>query len=136
MIKNYFYLTVGILSILFTISHTWNGLTATLPVLNNAVLDNDSITVFTYIWHIIGIENLVIGITLLIMAFQKNRTKCNFVAWFIIAILAMRWIVIFATTVIMNCNAVIQLIPDSIAIIVVIVLLLLGIKVKSKNSNG
>ena len=33
LIKNYYYLVAGILSILFSFTHAWNGQTSVLPVI-------------------------------------------------------------------------------------------------------
>lgn len=135
MVRNYFYLIIGLLCVLFAVTHTLNGMATTLPNLNNAEFENNAKVAFTYVWHIIGIENLVFGIALLIMAFQKNLLKVKFTAWLIIVILAMRWIVITYFTVLNNNGNFKQLIPDTIAIFVVIILLLLGTKVKNRISN-
>lgn len=135
MVKNYFYLIVGILCILFAVTHTLNGVTTSLRILENSVIENNTKVAFTYVWHIIGVENLVFGIALSIMAFQKNLSKVRFASWLIIMILAMRWIVISFFTLLTNSSNVKQLIPDTAAIFVVIVLLSLGIKVKDKISN-
>lgn len=135
MIKNYFYLIVGLLCILFAVTHTWNGLETALPVLDSAEIDGETKTIFTYIWHVIGIENLILGIALLIMAFQKNGEKVKFTACVIIAILIMRWIIITFFTVLNNESSIMDLLPDTIAILTVVVLLLLGIRVKSKITN-
>ena len=132
MVKNYFYLIVGVLVVLFAITHTLNGLGTALPVLNGAAIDVSTKTIFTYIWHIIGVENLLMGVALLIMAFQKNLEKVKFTAWFIIAILILRWITISFFTVLNDKSSVINLLPDTIAIFVVVILLLLGIRVKNK----
>jgi zinc transporter ZupT len=90
---------------------------------------------FTYVWHIIGIENFVFGIALLIMAFQNKMSKVKFATWLIIMILAMRWIVITLFTLLSNSGNVMPLIPVTAAIFIVIVLLLLGTKVKDKIPN-
>ncbi len=135
MIRNYFYFTVGLLCILFAITHTLNGVVTTLPILDNVEIENNTKVIFTYVWHIIGIENLVFGIALLIMAFRKDLLQVKFVAWLIISILAMRWIVITSFTLLSNNSNLKQLIPDTIAIFVLIILLLLGTKVKNKISN-
>ena len=135
MIRNYFYLIVGLLCILFAVSHTLNGIETTLPILDNVEIENNTKVAFTYVWHIIGIENLVFGIALLIMAFRKNLLQVKFAAWLIILILAMRWIVITSFTLFNNNGNLKQLIPDTVAIFVVIILLLLGTKVKNKISN-
>lgn len=132
MVKNYFYLVVGLLCILFAIAHTLNGTTTVLPVLDNVGIGISLKTTFTYVWHIIGVENFVLGVALLIMAYQKNLSKVKFTAWLIIAILSVRWITIATFTILNDSNAIKHLIPDTIAILVIIVLLLLGTKVKSK----
>lgn len=132
MIKNYFYLIVGLLCILFAVNHTLNGVATSLQILNNSVIEENTKVAFTYVWHIIGIENLVIGIALLIMAFRENLSKVRFAGWLIIMILAMRWIVITVFTIFNNSGNVKQLIPDTLAIFVVIILLLFGTKEKDK----
>ena len=132
MIRNYFYLIVGVLCILFAVTHTVNGVNTTLAALENSVMDDSSKTAFTYVWHIIGIENLVFGIALIIMAFQKSLSKVMFAAWMIITILALRWIVI-STFTMMNARAgMMQILPDTVAIFVVIILLVLGTRVRDK----
>jgi len=135
MVKNYFYLIVGILCILFAVTHTLNGITTSLQILESSLIENNTKVAFTYVWHIIGIENLVFGIALLIMAFQKNLSKVKFATWLIIMILAMRWIVIALFILLNNNGNVMPLIPDTAAIFVVIVLLLLGTKVNDKIPN-
>ncbi len=132
MVKNYFYLVVGVLCILFAVTHTVNGVSTTLQALDNTVIADNVKIAFTYVWHIIGIENMVFGIALLIMAFQKGLSKVRFAAWLIIAILALRWIVISTITLINNSGEIMQILPDTVAILVVIVLLLLGTRVKDK----
>lgn len=132
MVKNYYYLAVGVLCILFAVTHTVNGVNTTLEALENSVIDDSVTTAFTYVWHIIGVENLVFGIALVIMAFQKNLLKVRFAAWLIITILALRWIVI-STFTLMNTNTeIIQILPDTVAIIVVITLLVIGTRVRDK----
>lgn len=135
MVKNYFYLVVGVLCILFAVTHTVNGVTTTLQVLDNSVIDDNVKVAFTYVWHIIGIENLVFGIALLIMAFQKGFSKVRFAAWLIVSILALRWIVITSFTLLNNSGNIMQIIPDTVAIFVVITLLALGTRVKDKILN-
>jgi hypothetical protein len=135
MIRNYFYLVVGLLCILFAVTHTLNGVETSLSSLDYAQIENNAKVAFTYVWHIIGIENLVFGIALLIMAFRKNQLRVKFTAWLIIVVLAMRWIVISYFTVLNNNGNFKLLIPDTIAIFVVIILLLLGTKVKERISN-
>jgi len=132
MVSNYFYLVVGVLCILFAVTHTINGVSTTLEVLDNSVIEESAKVAFTYVWHIIGIENLAFGIALLIMAFQKGLSKVRFAAWLIVAILALRWIVISSFTLMNNSGEIMQIVPDTVAILVVIVLLVLGTRVKDK----
>lgn len=135
MIRNYFYLIVGLLCILFAITHTLNGVETSLSSLDSVQIENNTKVTFTYVCHIIGIENLIFGIALLIMAFRKNLLQVKFTAWLIIVVLAMRWLVIMNFTVINNGSFKL-LIPDTIAIFVVIILLFLGIRVKERILNG
>jgi hypothetical protein len=132
MVKNYFYLIVGILCVLFAVTHTLNGLGTALPVLNGTAIDVGTKTVFTYVWHVIGVENFVFGIALLVMAFQKNLEKVKFMAWVIIAILILRWVIITSITVLTDLSGIANLITDTLAILTVVVLLLFGIRVKNK----
>ncbi len=136
MVKNYFYLVVGVLCLLFAVTHTINGVTTTLEVLDNAAMADDVRTAFTYVWHIIGVENLVFGIVLIIMAFQKSQSKVRFAAWLIITILALRWIVISSFTLANNSGEIMQILPDTVAIFVVLVLLVLGTRVRDKGLNA
>lgn len=134
MIKNYFYLAVGVLCILFAVTHTVNGVTTSLQVLDSSVMEDSTKVTFTYVWHIIGIENLVFGIALIIMAFQRGLSKVRFAAWMITAVLALRWMVISSFTLLNNSGEAMQIIPDTVAIFAVITLLVLGTRVKDKTS--
>lgn len=135
MVRNYFYLIVGLLCVLFAVTHTLNGMATTLLTLNNVEIESNTKVAFIYVWHIIGVENFIFGISLLFMAFCKNMSKVKFVAWLIIAILAMRWIVITYFTMSNNNGNMKQLIPDTVAIFIVIILLFLGTKVKDRKIN-
>lgn len=135
MVRNYFYLIVGLLCVLFAVTHTLNGISTTLPTLNNVVIESNAKIAFVYVWHIIGAENLIFGIFLIIMAFRKNMSMVKLVAWLIIAILAMRWIVITYFTMFANGGNIKQLITDTVAIFIVIILLFLGTKAKDRKIN-
>jgi len=110
MKKNYYYLIVGFLIILMEIPRTLNGLEDTMT------------------FHIVGVENLVIGLALIIMAFQKNREKVTFTAWLMIAILFARWTIISLFSV--SSGDFMILVVDTVAIFVLVALLFLGTKVK------
>ena len=131
-IKNWFYLIVGVFSVVSAATHTLHGLQTSLDVLAKSGLDTNTKTVFNYVWHIIGIENLIIGIALVIMAFYKNITQVKLTAWVFIIILIARWIVIFLSTLIFNnWNNVIEVITDSIAMLIVSILLIIGTMIKT-----
>jgi len=132
MVKNYFYLIVGLLCVLFAVTHTLNGLGTALPVLNSTTIDSSTKTIFTYIWHVIGIENLVFGIALILMAFQRKLEKVKFTALVIISILIFRWVIITLFTFLDGQSNLMDLLPDTFAIFTVVVLLLFGIRVKNK----
>lgn len=132
MIRNYYYLIVGLLCIVFAVTHTLNGIQNVLPVLEQVGIKNSEKTIFTYVWHTIGVENLIFGIALLIMTFRRNLSKVKFTAWLIMAILFARWMTITSFSVLNDSDSTNQLIPDSIAIFVIIALLWLGTKQKYK----
>lgn len=132
MIRNYFYLIVGFICLLSSITHTLNGLNTSLSILSNSIIDTDTQVVFTYIWHIIAAENIVFGMALLIMAFHKNRMTGKYIVWFIIAILAVRWVTITSVTLLNNFSNITKLIPESLVMWLIIILLWLGSKKKEK----
>lgn len=136
MVKNYFYLIVGVLCILFAVSHTLNGVATTLPAMDTSGIGENFKVAFTYVWHIIGIENVVFGVALIIMAFQKSLLKVRFAAWLIIAIMGLRWIVISSFTMAGSSAEIMQILPDTVAIFVVITLLVLGTRVRDKVLNA
>ena len=132
IIKNYYYLVVGLLCILFAYTHASNGETSVLPFFENAGADGNIKTTFHYVWHIITAENLVFGIVLLFMAFYRNLSKVKVTALTIAFIMIARWVVIFFFTMRYNSDSITQILPDTIAILVIVVLLLLGTRVKNK----
>lgn len=83
-------------------------------------------TVFTYVWHIITVENLVFGIAFIYMSFQLDQPKFRIAAWIIISILIVRLIVILGVTAILDVSALTDTIVDSIAIVIYIALIILG----------
>ncbi|MDO4702482.1 hypothetical protein [Tannerella sp.] len=132
MIRNYFYLIVGLVCLLSAVTHTLNGLETAIASLNHSTMDAHNKVVFTYVWHIIGVENVVFGVALLIMAFHKERTGGKYIAWFIIAILVLRWLTILFFSLLNNVEEIATLIPETIVIWIVIVLLWFGIKINNK----
>lgn len=131
MIKNYYYLIVGIFSILFSFTHAWNGQTTVLPVVNVSNLDLATKTTIFYIWHILTAENFIFGVSFLVMAFYKDLSKVKFTAWFIAAIMIARWGVIFGST-FNNKNGLTDTLSDLIVIIIYVGLIILGTRIKDK----
>jgi len=93
-IKNYFYLIVGILSVLFAFTHAMNGHLTLLTEIDKTSLDQATKTIIRYVWHIITAENLIFGVALIFMAFYREREKVRIVAWLIAVVLLTRWFVI------------------------------------------
>ena len=135
MIKNYYYLIVGILSILFSFSHAWNGQSSFLPITNASDIDLVSKTTIFYILHIITAENLIFGVAFLVMSFYKDLSKVKFTAGMIALIIVARWVVISGSTLFQNKNGIADILTDSIAIIIFVGLIILGIRKKGKISE-
>ncbi len=123
---NIYYLVVGTLSLLFCVTHALNGHTNVLPLIAAANLELSTKTSVLYIWHIISVENLVFGVAFLIMAFIKDAAKVTFAAFMIAAIIAARWLVIFASTLLMDMQGISSTLIDSVAIVIYIALIVLG----------
>jgi len=64
-----------------------NGTSTVLPALGTVDLEGGMKTTFTYVWHFIGAENLLMGIALLVTAFQRKPSNVTFAAYLIIVIL-------------------------------------------------
>jgi hypothetical protein len=125
-VKNYYYLVVGLLSILFSFTHALNGQTAVLPIVDASNIDLSTKTTVFYIWHIISVENFTFGISFLFMAFYKDLSKVKFVAWLIAVVMIARLGVILGSTLFKNPNDLASTLTDSIAIIIFVGLILLG----------
>jgi hypothetical protein len=134
MIKNIYYLIVGILSVLFSFTHAQNGANTILKETNTSNFSPASKTTIFYVWHIITAENLIFGIFFIIMALYKNQTQVKFAAWLILIVIAARWCAILAGTLIMSPGDIGNTLIDSIAIIVFAALIIFGIR-KKENSE-
>lgn len=130
MIKNIYFLIVGILSILFSFTHAQNGTNTILEEINTSNFNLASKTTLFYVWHIITAENLVLGIFFIIMSLHKNQFKVIFAAWLMLIIIAARWMVIFISTLIMDPEQIGNTLIDTIAIIVYLALIAMGIRKK------
>ena len=135
MIKNYYYLIVGILSILFAFTHAWNGQTSFLPIINASNIGLASKTTIFYVWHIITVENLVFGIAFLAMSVYKDLSKVKFTAWIIAIIMVARWVVILGSTLFSHTKGVADTLTESIVILVLVGLIMLGTR-KNEIENG
>ncbi len=135
MIKNYYYLIAGILSILFSFTHAWNGQTSFLPITNVSEFDETTKTTIFYVWHILTAENLIFGVAFLIMSVYRELPKVKFAASMIAVIMIARWIVIFGSTLFKNKNGITNTLTDSIAILVFVGLIILGARKKEKISD-
>jgi len=116
MKRNYYYLIVGLLIILMEIPRTLNGLEDTMT------------------FHIIGVENLVLGLTLIVMAFQENMERVKFTAQLIIAILLARWAIISLFTILSGTFSI--LVIDTLAIFILVALLFGGVIIGKKNHKS
>ena len=132
MIKNYYYLLVGILGILFSVTHAWNGHSTVLPSLNVDTITDETKTMLFYVWHIITAENMVFGLAFIFMSVHRNLRKVRFAAWLIAVLMVVRWIVIFGVTLLHNASGLKNILIDSIAIIIYVSLIILGTRIKDK----
>jgi hypothetical protein len=132
MVKNYYYLVVGTLSILFSFTHEWNGQTAVFPIINVSNIDLATKTTIFYIWHIITAENFIFGMSFLAMAFYKDLSKVTFTAWLIAVIMIARWGAIFGSTLFNNKNGLIDTLTDLVVIVIYVGLIMLGTRIKDK----
>ena len=135
MIKNYYYLAAGILAIVFAVTHALNGQNTVLPLLQVPSITGETRSVFFYVWHIITAENFVFGMAFIYMAFQVNQPKLRIAAFLIAALLIIRWIVIFGTTLFYTPGALKNILVDTIAIAIYVTLIILGTKARAKHAK-
>lgn len=136
MIKNYYYLIAGILAIIFSITHAWNGQAIVLPSLDVDTITTDIKTIFFYVWHIITAENMLFGLVFLYMSFYKDLSKVRFAAWIIAILMIVRWIVIFGGTLLYNASSLKNTLTDSVAIVIYVALIIAGTRVKDKQTEN
>lgn len=131
-VKNFYYLIAGVLVILFAFTHAWHGQSAVLLTLNIDTISLGDQTIFTYVWHIITVENLVFGIAFIFMSLQTDQSKIRFSAWLIVAILSVRLIVILGVTAFFDASGLKDAVIDSVAIVIYVALIILGTRMKKK----
>jgi len=132
-VRNFYYLIAGVLAILFALTHAWNGHSTVLPKLNMEAISVGTQTIFTYVWHIITVENLVFGIAFIIMSFHTDQSKIRFSAWLIVTILIIRLLVILGVTASLEVSGLKDTLIDSIAIVIYVALIILGISMKKSS---
>ena len=132
MIRNYFYLVVGVLCLLSAVTHEINGFGTLFPTLSNTNIDAESRVTFNYLWHIIATENIVMGIALVLMALRKNDNAGKFLAFFVMALLVVRWASIAFSTLTSDGGNLTKILPESIIIWILILLLWLGTRRKEQ----
>lgn len=134
-VKNIYYLIAGVLAVLFAFTHGYNGQSAVLLTPEVQGMSMDTQTVFTYVWHIITVENLIFGIAFFFMSFKSEQSRVQFAAWLIVAILIARLMVILGVTALLNASALTDTVIDSIAIVLYVALIILGTTMKKKSPN-
>ena len=132
MIKNYYFLIVGILTILFSITHAINGQSTVLPVIETSSIDLATKTTVFYVWHIISVENMVFGIAFILMACIRDFSKVRFTARLLAVVMVARWAVIFGSVAYKNPTGFMDNLIDLIVIILYVTLIILGTKKKEK----
>ena len=132
MIKNYYYLILGILTILFSVTHAINGHVAVLPVIDASSVGQTTKTTVFYVWHIISVENLVFGIAFILMSLVRDYSKVRFTAWLLAVIMVARWGVIFGSVVSRNPASITDNLMDLMVIILYVILIILGTRKKEK----
>jgi hypothetical protein len=114
MIRNYFYLVVGVFCLLSAVTHEINGFATVFPALSNTNIDAESRVTFNYLWHIIAAENVVMGIALVLMALRKNDNAGKYIAQFVMALLAVRWASIAFSTLTSDGGNLTKILPESV----------------------
>ena len=132
MIKNYYYFIVGILTILFSVTHALNGHATVLPVIDASSIEQSTKTTVFYVWHIISVENLVYGIAFILMSLVRDFSKVRFTAVLVAVIMVARWAVIFGSIAYKQPNSLMDNLVDLIVIIFYVILIVLGTRKKVK----
>lgn len=136
MIKNYYYLIAGLLSILFSLTHAWFGQTEVLNLTDASNINLAAKTAVFYTWHIATVENLIFGIAFIIMALQNELSKVKFAARMIVAIVLVNYAVFFSATVFKNSNGIKDSLLELIALIIYLLIIILGIHKRDKFPHG
>src|SRR5699024_3810518 len=76
-VKNIYYLIAGVLAVLFAFTHGYNGQSTMLMTPEVQAMSMDTQTVFTYVWHMIASEALLIVISCFFMSFRSNQSMVH-----------------------------------------------------------
>lgn len=133
---NIYYLIAGFLAVLFAFTHAYNGQSTVLLTPEVQAMSTDVQTIFTYVWHIITVENLIFGIVFFLMSFQSEQSSARLVAWVIAAILIVRLLVILGVTALLNASSLSDTLIDSVAIVIYVTLIILGTTMKKNRNSG
>jgi hypothetical protein len=136
MIKNYYYLIAGLLSILFSFTHAWFGQTKVLTLTDASNIDLATKTAVFYTWHMSTVENLIFGIAFIIMALYKDLSKVKFAAWLIVVIVIGHYALFIGSTLIKNSNGLKDASLELIVLIIYILLIILGINKRDEFPHG
>jgi len=136
MVKNVYYLIAGILAIIFSITHAWNGQSVVFPSLNVNAVSSETKSIVFYVWHIITAENMLFGIAFLIMSFHRDLSQVKFAAWIIAVLMIVRWTVIFGGTLLNDPSRIKNTLVDSIAIVIYVSLIVLGTRIKDSQKTA
>src|SRR5699024_3562870 len=132
---NIYYLIAGFLAVLFAFTHAYNGQSTVLLTPEVQAMSTDVQTIFTYVWNIITVENLIFGIVFFLMAFQSEQSSARLVAWLIATILIVLLLMILCVTALINASTLLDKLIDSIDIVIYVILIILGTNMK-KNRNS
>lgn len=135
-VRNFYFLTAGLLAILFAFTHAWNGQSTVLPVLHVSAIAMDTQTIFMYVWHIITAENLIFGFVFIFMSLQSERSKIHFAAWTIVSLLLVRLLVILGITALQDISALTDTLIDSIAIVIYVIFIIMGVRRRPRGFGG
>src|SRR5699024_8732079 len=124
------------LAVLFAFTHAYNGQSTELLTPEFHAMSTDVQTIFTCVWHIITVENLILGIVFFIMSFHSDLSSVRLVAWVIAAILIVRLLVIIGVTALLNASALLDTLLESIAIVIYVTLIILGTTMKKNRNSG
>src|SRR5699024_11466824 len=124
------------LAVLFAFTHAYNGQSTVLLTPEVQAMSTDVQTIFTYVWHIITVENLIFGIVFFLMAFQSEQSSARLVAWVLAAIQIVRLLEILGVTALLTASALSDTLIDSLAIVIYVPLVILGTTMTKNRKSG